>query len=96
VSISDVDHCPTVFAKACGRRLTDTANRLITQHSIYENITYGLDEDSYTYDDVIAVAKKACAHEFIAAFPEGYMTRVGERGARLSGGQVHASSKLLI
>eukprot|EP00953_Heterococcus_sp_UTEX-ZZ885_P026059 14118-Heterococcus_DN1.PRE.1 len=55
--------------------------------SVYENITYGLDEDSYTYDDVISVAKKACAHEFITAFPEGYMTRVGERGARLSGGQ---------
>jgi ABC-type transport system involved in Fe-S cluster assembly fused permease/ATPase subunit len=60
--------------------------------SIYDNITYGLDEDSYTYDDVIAVAKKACAHEFITAFPEGYMTRVGERGARLSGGQVRTNN----
>ena len=30
---------------------------------------------------------KANAHDFIAAFPEGYATRVGERGVQLSGGQ---------
>lgn len=29
----------------------------------------------------------ANAHEFITRFPEGYATRVGERGVRLSGGQ---------
>jgi subfamily B ATP-binding cassette protein MsbA len=36
---------------------------------------------------VIAAAKKACAHDFIKEFPEGYLTRVGERGVRISGGQ---------
>lgn len=29
----------------------------------------------------------ANAHEFVAKFPEGYDTQVGERGVRLSGGQ---------
>ena len=29
----------------------------------------------------------ANAHEFISAFPQGYRTKVGERGIRLSGGQ---------
>jgi ATP-binding cassette subfamily B protein len=38
-------------------------------------------------DDVIAAAKTAEAHDFIAAQPEGYDTYLGERGVRLSGGQ---------
>ena len=42
---------------------------------------------SWTRHDVIEAAKKACAHDFIKAFPEGYLTRVGERGVRISGGQ---------
>ena len=33
-------------------------------------------------------ARKAFAHEFISSLPEGYETRLGERGSRLSGGQV--------
>lgn len=38
-------------------------------------------------DDVIRVAQEAHAHEFIQALPQGYDTLIGERGARLSGGQ---------
>jgi len=37
--------------------------------------------------DIEAAARAAEAHEFIASLPEGYETRVGERGVRLSGGQ---------
>ena len=55
--------------------------------TIEENITYGLEPGSWTRDDVINAAKNACAHDFIKAFPEGYLTRVGERGIRISGGQ---------
>ncbi len=53
--------------------------------SIRENIIYGkLDA---TEEEVIAVAKKAQAHEFITELPDGYNTMVGERGVKLSGGQ---------
>jgi subfamily B ATP-binding cassette protein MsbA len=53
--------------------------------TIRENIAYGkLDALD---DEIEAVARAAHAHEFIAAFPEGYSTIVGERGVKLSGGQ---------
>jgi ATP-binding cassette subfamily B protein len=53
--------------------------------SLLENIRYGrLDA---TDEEVIAAAKKAYAHDFITALPEGYQTLVGERGVKLSGGQ---------
>jgi subfamily B ATP-binding cassette protein MsbA len=38
-------------------------------------------------EEVVAAAKKACAHEFICALPGGYDTEIGERGVKLSGGQ---------
>lgn len=53
--------------------------------SIRENILYGNLEA--TEEEMIEVAKKAQAHEFIMELPEGYDTLVGERGVKLSGGQ---------
>ncbi|PIA58612.1 hypothetical protein AQUCO_00500506v1 [Aquilegia coerulea] len=53
--------------------------------SIYENILYGKDGSSES--EVIEAAKLANAHNFISSLPEGYSTKVGERGVQLSGGQ---------
>jgi ATP-binding cassette subfamily B protein len=53
--------------------------------SIAENISYAHPDG--TSDQVVAAAKAANAHEFIAALPDGYRTIVGERGMRLSGGE---------
>jgi ATP-binding cassette subfamily B protein len=55
-------------------------------HSIRENIAYGCPWPA-AEADVREAARAAHAHDFIADFPEGYDTRVGERGVRLSGGQ---------
>jgi ABC-type multidrug transport system fused ATPase/permease subunit len=53
--------------------------------TVTENIRYGrLDASD---EEVETAARAAHAHAFIAAWPEGYRTRVGERGATLSGGQ---------
>lgn len=53
--------------------------------SIRDNIAFGRPEASD--EEVIAAARAAAAHDFIMSFPEGYATRVGERGVTLSGGQ---------
>jgi len=53
--------------------------------SIRDNIAFGVPEA--TDEQIIAMAKAARAHDFIAGFPDGYQTRVGERGVTLSGGQ---------
>ncbi|KAL9327339.1 hypothetical protein ACSQ67_007984 [Phaseolus vulgaris] len=53
--------------------------------SIYENILYG--KEGASEAEVIEAAKLANAHSFISGLPEGYSTKVGERGVQLSGGQ---------
>ncbi len=53
--------------------------------SIYSNIAYGRPDASP--GEVIEAARAAHAHDFIASFPDGYDTLVGERGTRLSGGE---------
>jgi ATP-binding cassette subfamily B protein len=53
--------------------------------SVRENIAFG--RPDATEAQIIQAAKDAQAHEFISQMPEGYDTRVGERGITLSGGQ---------
>ncbi len=53
--------------------------------SVSENVRYGRPEASDR--DVIAAARAAGIHEFIARLPEGYATIVGERGAAFSAGE---------
>lgn len=49
------------------------------------NIAYGRTDASH--DEVVAAARAARIHDFIASTPQGYATRVGERGLKLSGGE---------
>ncbi len=53
--------------------------------TVLENLRLNLPDAPY--EAVVEAAKIACAHEFIMALPNGYNTRVGERGGALSGGQ---------
>jgi ABC-type multidrug transport system fused ATPase/permease subunit len=77
------------------RTLPDTALRrevvLITQESflfegtVAENIRLG--RPAATDAEVEAAARAIGAHAFISALPEGYATKVGKRGGKLSAGQ---------
>jgi ATP-binding cassette subfamily B protein len=53
--------------------------------TIFYNIQYG--RPTAPREEVIAAARAAHIHDFIEALPEGYDTRVGERGLKLSGGE---------
>ena len=53
--------------------------------TVMENIRYG--RPDATDEEIIQVAKKANAHSFIEALPQGYETDIGQRGVKLSGGQ---------
>lgn len=58
---------------------------LLFHRSIKDNIRYGKPDASDK--EIIAVAKKSFAHDFIKVLAGGYDTFVGERGVKLSGGQ---------
>ncbi len=53
--------------------------------TIIDNIRYGKPNASQA--EIIEAAKKANAHDFIMALPDGYNTDIGQRGVKLSGGQ---------
>jgi ATP-binding cassette subfamily B protein len=53
--------------------------------TVADNIRYGKPDASR--EEIIAAAKKANAHDFIMALPDGYDTDIGQRGVKLSGGQ---------
>ncbi len=53
--------------------------------TVADNIRYGKLDASAA--EIIEAAKKANAHDFIMALPDGYDTDIGQRGVKLSGGQ---------
>jgi ABC-type multidrug transport system fused ATPase/permease subunit len=58
---------------------------LVLDGTVRENILFGRPEAGE--EEIVAAAIAADAHEFITALPQGYDTRVGQRGRLLSGGQ---------
>jgi len=60
-------------------------DNILFSDSVKANILMGRPDASK--NEVIEAAKAANAHDFIISLPEGYETKVGERGVKLSGGQ---------
>ncbi len=60
-------------------------NVILFNTSVMENIRYS--RSGATDDEIISVAEKAYAYDFIMQFPDQFNTEVGEKGVKLSGGQ---------
>lgn len=69
------------------RELMGNVNQdpILFNDTIYNNIAFGV--ENATMEQVIQAARIANAHEFITQSPEGYETKIGDRGGKLSGGQ---------
>ena len=63
---------------------------LVFDGSVSENIAYG--SPGASTEDVVNAARAAAAHTFITELPHGYDTLLGEKGRRLSGGQLQRIS----
>lgn len=62
----------------------------IFNDTVEENIRFG--EDAATHEQIIEAAKLSQAHDFIMQLSEGYQTKLGEKGYKLSGGQLQRLS----
>ena len=58
---------------------------ILFHRSLAANIAYA--KPGASHEEIVTAAKRANAHDFIAALPQGYNTLVGERGIKLSGGE---------
>ena len=62
-----------------------TQETILFNDTVRNNIAYGLDD--CPMERVIEAAKAANAHNFISEMPDGYESRIGERGVKISGGE---------
>lgn len=60
----------------------------LTNTTIAENIGLGIVKEKLDFNKIIEVAKGAKIHDVIESWPEGYNTVVGERGVKISGGEL--------
>jgi ATP-binding cassette subfamily B protein len=69
----------------CSNALEVLQETFLFDGNVLENIAYA--KPDATFEEVIRAAKIANAHDFITKLPDGYNTRVGNKGYQLSGGE---------
>ena len=81
IPVSEID-------SSCLRKIIGfvTQDVILMNQTVRDNLLYGL-ERAVSEEELVAAARAAYAHDFISALPNGYDTRVGERGIFLSGGE---------
>lgn len=85
IAIDDVDIRNVTLASLRSRIAMVTQDAILFNESIRDNIAYG--NSDATWEDIVAASKAAYAYRFIMSLPDGFDTRIGELGSRLSGGE---------
>lgn len=85
IKIDDVDLRDLDFASLRSLIGIVPQDSVLFNDTIGYNIAYG--RPDATQEEIENAARKANIHDFIASLPDGYDTKVGERGLRLSGGE---------
>jgi ATP-binding cassette, subfamily B, bacterial MsbA len=85
VTVDCVDVRDLTLASLRGAIALVSQDTTLFDDTIRANIAFG--RPGATFDQIEAAARAAAAHDFILAQPQGYDTRVGERGSTLSGGE---------
>ena len=85
ITLDGVDIREATLASLRGQIAVVSQETVLFDDTVRANIAYGRPDVSPA--EVEHAARQAQAHEFVAALPEGYDTKVGERGVLLSGGQ---------
>ncbi len=85
ISLDGVDLRDLTVASLRSQMAVVTQDTHLFNDTVRANIAYG--RPDATMEEVEAAAKAAHAHDFVSALPQGYQTLIGERGARISGGE---------
>lgn len=85
IKVDDIDVRKTTIKSLRSQIGIVLQDNILFSDSVKSNILMG--NPNASDEEVIAAAKAANAHDFIMSLPEGYDTKVGERGVKLSGGQ---------
>ncbi len=83
--IDGVDVREVTLRSLRGQMAIVTQETILFNDTVWNNLCYG--QPDMPEARVTAAAKAALAHDFIGELPQGYQTRIGDRGMRLSGGQ---------
>jgi len=85
ISIDGTDIRDVTIASLRSHIAMVTQDAILFNESIRDNIAYGNSDASW--EDIVAASKAAYAYKFIMSLPDGFDTRIGELGSRLSGGE---------
>ena len=85
LSIDGIDTSHVTLRSLREQMAIVTQETILFNDSVWNNLCYG--RPDMPEARVVAASKAALAHDFITQLPQGYQTRIGDRGQRLSGGQ---------
>lgn len=90
ITIDDIElYSEAGFIKCWRKNISHVPQNIyLLDLSFIENIAFGIKKDDINFERVIKCAKQANIHTIIRNSSNGYFTKVGERGVKLSGGQI--------